>query len=111
MPMKFVDMILKLVLQIEFITKIVQSIVVIRYDKTFLPGLHQMNLTITLMSDAFIDQCGRWQGESSLGQTLFIECPGDLRPYRLVRIYGSQQHQLTLCELEVYGKGESLRYD
>jgi hypothetical protein len=57
------------------------------------------------MNVAFIEQCGQWQGVSTPGQKLFVGCLGNLRPYQLVLIRDSE-HQLVMCEVEVFGKGK-----
>ena len=62
----------------------------------------QVRFTITLINvpDVFNYQF-------DLGPTLSSTCPDSLRPYQLVRIQGSQlQQQISICEVEVYGKGK-----
>jgi len=51
--------------------------------------------------------CGQWPAVAFPGQPMFVQCPTSSMTFRYVLIVGnSPGYQLTVCELQVYGKGQ-----
>jgi hypothetical protein len=62
------------------------------------------------MSPLNFVKCGQWSGASPPGQALFVQCADNLPPMRYVVIVGNNPNgYLNVCELEVYGKGMTIR--
>lgn len=71
------------------------------------------NVTVGLTNNApyatspILTLCGRWPGVAPAAQTMFVGCPDHLAPARYVVLVGTK-HLLSVCELEVYGRGTKI---
>ena len=54
--------------------------------------------------------CGQWSGVAPDGQTLLLKCSPDLPGVRYVIVMIINAFSMSICEMEVYGKGSKVSF-